>query len=54
MKGQGQWAQLIAQRFRLACQRFGLNLDRTLLDHGAFQGAVAMAEETRAVQGALF
>ena len=34
--------------------RFGLNLDRTLLDHGAFQGAVAMAEETRAVQGALF
>ncbi len=39
MKGQGQWAQLIAQRFRLACQRFSLNLDRTLLDHGAFHAS---------------
>jgi DNA repair photolyase len=26
MRGQGQFADLIAQRFRLACRRFGLNL----------------------------
>jgi DNA repair photolyase len=30
MRGQGQFADLIAKRFELACKRFGLNGDRTL------------------------
>ena len=30
MRGEGQFADLIAKRFELACKRLGLNEDRTL------------------------
>jgi DNA repair photolyase len=30
MRGEGQFADLIARRFALACKRLGLNEDRTL------------------------
>jgi DNA repair photolyase len=39
MKGEGVWAQLLDQRFRLACQRLGLNRQREPLDRGQFQPA---------------
>ena len=32
MKGEGVWAQLLAQRFRKAAARFGLNRQRIELD----------------------
>lgn len=36
MRGQGEYAQLIARRFRLACQRLGLNQDDRPLDTSRF------------------
>ncbi|MBP6404157.1 MAG: PA0069 family radical SAM protein [Ramlibacter sp.] len=37
MKGQGLWAQLIAQRFQKACARLGFNRERFSLDTTAFR-----------------
>ena len=37
MKGQGLWAQLIAQRFHKACARLGFNRERVELDTTAFR-----------------
>ena len=37
MKGEGVWADLLAQRFRKAAARHGLNCDRTELDLTAFR-----------------
>jgi DNA repair photolyase len=37
MKGQGPWAQLIAQRLRKAAVRHGLKPERLELDRSAFQ-----------------
>ncbi|MEJ7930851.1 PA0069 family radical SAM protein [Ramlibacter sp. AN1015] len=37
MKGQGVWADLIAQRFRRACERLGFNRERVALDASAFR-----------------
>jgi len=37
MKGQGIFAELIAKRFRLACQRLGLNVARDNLDTSKFR-----------------
>jgi DNA repair photolyase len=37
MRGEGQYAEMIAQRFRLACRRLGLNKERLRLDVGQFQ-----------------
>jgi DNA repair photolyase len=37
MKGEGTYAQLLAQRFRLACGRFGLNRAHAELDLSVFQ-----------------
>ena len=40
MRGQGQFADLIAKRFELACKRLGLNAERTLPPrHDAFPAA---------------
>jgi DNA repair photolyase len=36
MRGQGEYAQLIARRFRLACQRLGLNREDRPLDSSRF------------------
>jgi DNA repair photolyase len=47
MKGQGIFAEMIAKRFRLACQRLGLNVAREELDTSKFQppGGKATGEE---------
>lgn len=37
MKGQGLWAELIAQRFQKACARLGFNRERFSLDTTAFR-----------------
>ncbi|MGE0332389.1 MAG: PA0069 family radical SAM protein [Ramlibacter sp.] len=37
MKGEGLWAQLIAQRFQKACARLGFNRERFSLDTTAFR-----------------
>ena len=48
MKGSGPWADLIAQRFALACRRLGFKREATWLDGSAFRPPGA------AGQGALF
>jgi DNA repair photolyase len=37
MRGEGAFAQLIAQRFELACRRLGLNRERTTMDTSLFK-----------------
>jgi DNA repair photolyase len=37
MRGEGQFSELFAQRFALACRRLGLNADRTPLDTARFR-----------------
>ncbi len=37
MKGKGIWADLIAQRFRKACERIGFNRERVVLDTTKFR-----------------
>jgi len=37
MRGEGQFSELIAQRFAVACKRLGLNADRTPLDTTRFR-----------------
>jgi DNA repair photolyase len=39
MRGEGEWADLLRQRFQLACRRLGLNRQREPLDLGQFQPA---------------
>jgi DNA repair photolyase len=48
MKGAGPWAELIAQRFRKACQKLGFNRERVELDATAFRRPGARG------QGSLF
>jgi len=48
MKGEGQYAELLRERFRVACKRLGLNADKRFrLDAGKFR-------RPQAPQGALF
>ena len=37
MKGSGPWAELLRTRFRIACQRHGLNADRIALRSDLFR-----------------
>jgi DNA repair photolyase len=53
MKGQGIFAELIAKRYQLACQRLGLNVERRILDTSRFQPS-AGRESCRAKQLDLF
>lgn len=46
MKGQGVWADLLRQRFDKACQRLGLNRERTPLDSHKFRPAALQAQQT--------
>ena len=41
MRGEGVWAQLLQQRFRKACERFGLNRQRIELDLTQFRKPTA-------------
>jgi DNA repair photolyase len=45
MRGQGEYAQLIARRFRLACQRLGLNQDDRPLDSSRFAPPAASGDQ---------
>lgn len=36
MKPQGVWASVFRSRFQIACQRFGMNEQRLVLDYGQF------------------
>ena len=50
MRGAGEFAELIAKRFALACQRLGLNRERAPLDTSQFRpfaGAHAAARDAR-------
>ncbi len=49
MRGEGLWAELMSQRMRKACARFGLNRQRVELDLSQFRRPGAVAE-----QGELF
>lgn len=49
MRGEGLWAELLSQRMRKACARFGLNRQRVELDLSQFRRPSAVAE-----QGELF
>ncbi len=48
MKGDGLWAQLLAQRFEKACNRLGFNRERVMLDASRFRPPSPQG------QGALF
>jgi hypothetical protein len=37
MTGQGEWAQLLRQRFDKACERLGLNREKPALDLSRFR-----------------
>lgn len=45
MKGQGLWAQLIAQRFHKTCDRLGFNRERVVLDTTAFRRPSAAGQQ---------
>ncbi|WP_397533050.1 PA0069 family radical SAM protein [Roseateles sp.] len=45
MRGEGLWAELLSQRMRKACARFGLNRQRLVLDLGQFRRPRAVAEQ---------
>lgn len=45
MRGEGLWAELLSQRMRKACARFGLNRQRLVLDLGQFRRPRAVVEQ---------
>lgn len=45
MRGEGLWAELLSQRMRKACARFGLNRQRLVLDLGQFRRPRAGVEQ---------
>jgi hypothetical protein len=51
MRGQGEYAQLIARRFRLACQRLGLNQDDRPLDTSRFAPPAASGDQLALFSG---
>jgi DNA repair photolyase len=44
MRGSGSWAEMLRQRFRLACRRLGFNEDETPLDCGRFRPPAAAGQ----------
>jgi DNA repair photolyase len=51
MRGQGEYARLIARRFRLACQRLGLNQDDRPLDTSRFAPPAASGDQLALFSG---
>lgn len=45
MKGQGLWAQMLAQRFRLACRKLGLNREPLRLDCSQYSPALLQKQQ---------
>lgn len=52
MQGTGWYAELLAQRFALACQRLGLNRDRLRVDLTQFRRPAGQAAASRAMASA--
>lgn len=46
MKGQGAWADLLAQRFALACRKLGLNRERVQLDCGQYHHSLLSGQQS--------
>jgi DNA repair photolyase len=46
MRGEGIWAELMAQRMRKACARLGLNRERVELDYSQFRRPAAVAAQS--------
>ncbi|MEX8195238.1 PA0069 family radical SAM protein [Comamonas guangdongensis] len=46
MKGTGAWADMLAQRFALACRRLGLNRERVELDCSQFHPSLLSAQQS--------
>lgn len=44
-RGEGEYAGLLARRFRLACRRFGLNRERLALDTARFRPPVRVGDQ---------
>ena len=51
MSGEGVWAQLLAQRLRKACQRYGLDRERIELDMTQFIRPARVTHAPSAQQG---
>src|SRR5205814_2663195 len=47
MRGEGQFATLIARRFDLACNRLGLNREHTPMDRSLFRAPKAPAQSSQ-------
>jgi hypothetical protein len=45
MTGSGDYAQLLGQRFELACRRLGLNREEPALDGGSFRVPARAGEQ---------
>ena len=45
MKGTGAWADMLAQRFGLACRKLGLNRDRVVLDCSQYHPSRLSAQQ---------
>ena len=54
MRGQGLFAEMIAKRFRLACQRLGLNRSSTRLECAHFRAPAPSDKTARTPQMSLF
>ena len=46
MKGQGAWADLLAQRFALACRKLGLNRERVELDCSQYHHSLLSGQQS--------
>lgn len=46
MKGTGAWADMLEQRFALACRRLGLNRERVQLDCHQFHHSLRSPQQS--------
>ena len=46
MKGTGIWAEMLAQRFALACRKLGLNRERVQLDCSQYHHSLLSAQQS--------
>ena len=46
MKGTGIWAEMLAQRFALACRKLGLNRERVQLDCSQYHHSRLSAQQS--------
>jgi len=46
MKGTGHWAELLRQRFALACRRYGFNREPLRLDCSLYHPSLLLAQRS--------